>query len=585
MTIYTDGLVTRPDRNLLDDVASGTWEAAGAAFQQAWFENPTTALRRMGELNEAEQGRITQNAYPAYNIPEQREAPATPLLSAEDARKRVAESGVKLNIEDAGIREGALDILIRRKQEEHQRQMVMDSAPGSSVPLQLLAGFAASAIDPINVASAFIPVVGEARYASLLARAGTSTASRFAARAQVGAIEGAVGSALVEPIVLAASAQDQADYGIKDSLLNIAFGSMLGGGLHGAGGYLSDVRRGTLLDEVKAEGRPEVATPASDVAPVQTEAPRMTLAQAIARGDDNPMVALRTALERGIQLDRENIRTAAQAQARDELMPDIRAQIEEVANGRIPNVADIRAEQAQIQQQMDALDGTFKQRAKEFQGQRQSRKKAEQSARQAIAQERETLQARYDEISQSLDVNRQSEIGRRERNALNRGEIPERFQESINQRAEQIARGFDLTGTARAVAENAPWQVRQSALRAAVAQAVTGRDIDVQALFDLPDPLKRDAALAQLKKPSALRVDREGEQSSARMEELSKAPDGTELADAEKLLNDELALTQEAARQAGLDLDQFMAEANTQAADSLSYAAAYRAAAVCQLRT
>lgn len=588
MTIFTDGLVERRDRNLLDDVASGQWEAAKAAFDEAWFQNPTTALRRMGELNTAEQGRVITPAYPAYNIPEQRAEPDTPLITAEQARQQVADAGVKLNIEDSGIRQGALDILIQRKQAERQRQMVLDSAPGSSVPLQLLAGFGASMLDPINVASAFIPVVGEARTAALLERAGSSVAARLGARAQVGAIEGAVGAAAVEPIVLAASAQDQSDYSIKDSLLNIAFGSILGGGLHGAGGFVSDRIRGNVLDDVRAEATPAVrgeTEAVTDGMTVPVDVSRRTsLAEAISRGDDNPMQALRVSLERGIDADRQNILESARLQARDEVLPQIRQDIDEAVAGRVANVADLRAEQRQLQTQLDGLDDTYRVRAKEFQGQRMTRKQAERAARDAIAADREQISTRMGEINESLDVNRASEAGRRERAALGRGEIPERYSAQIEARAQQIAGGFELSNTARFVAENSPWQIRQAALRSAIAQATTGRDVDVQALFDLPDPIKRTAAMEQLTKPAAPRVDREGTQVSARMDELSTSPDTTDLAEAERQLADELALTDEAARNAGLDTAELLRDANTLVADSDTYAAAYRAAAVCQLR-
>jgi len=187
MTLFTDGLVIRRDRNLLDDVVTGQFDAAEAAFDQAMFENPTSAARRIGELNRAEQGDVISPAYPAYGIPERRAEPETPMLTAEQARARIKEEGLDLTVDDAGIRAGALDILIERKREETKRKFILDNAPASTVPVQLLAGFAASALDPINVASAFVPVVGEARYASMLARAGQSVAARAAVRAQVGA--------------------------------------------------------------------------------------------------------------------------------------------------------------------------------------------------------------------------------------------------------------------------------------------------------------------------------------------------------------------------------------------------------------
>ena len=574
MTLFTDGLIIRKDRNILDDVVTGQFDAAEAAFDQAMFENPTSAARRIGELNEAERGTVEMQAYPAYGIPERRAEPETPLLTAEQARARIKEEGLDLTVEDSGIRAGALDILIERKREEVKRKLILDNAPASTIPVQLLAGFGASVLDPINVASAFVPIVGEARYASMLARAGTSVAARAAVRAQVGAVEGAVGAAIVEPLVLYASAQDQADYGAVDSLLNVAFGSVMGGGLHSAGGYISDVRRGTLLEGVKAE------SPA-----ITGQAPAKISPQQFAlRVDEDPMLALRDSLERGIQGDRARMAEDAGRQARETLMPEIRAELQEIASGKLPNVRDLKIEQGAIQAKIDTLDDTFKARAKEFQGQRMSRKQAERAARDSIAEERQRLNERKAEIESATDVNRQAEIARGELNALQRGEIPQRYQSRIDAETGRIASSFDLRQTARAKAEAAPWQVRESALRAAVAQSVTGRPVNVEAIFDLADPVKRTAALQRLKEPVETVADPEGEVASYAAGETADALDGTDLEGVERMLVDEQALTDEMAAQAGIDLKPFMREADELAADAETYAAAYRAAALCKLR-
>jgi hypothetical protein len=572
MTLFTDGLIIRKDRNILDDVVTGQFDAAEAAFDQAMFENPTNAARRIGELNEAQDGQIEMQAYPAYGIPERRAAPETPLLTAEQARARIKEEGLDLTVEDSGIRAGALDILIERKREETQRKLILDNAPASTIPVQLLAGFGASVLDPINVASAFVPIVGEARVASLLARAGTSVAARAAARAQVGAIEGAVGAAMVEPLVLYASAQDQADYGAVDSLLNIAFGSVMGGGLHSLGGYVSDVRRVTLLDGVKAE------TPAIE------SVPKVTPQQFALRVDEDPMLALRDSLERGIQGDRVRMAEDAGRQARETLMPEIRAELSEVAAGRMPNAQAMQAERVAVQERIESLDSTLGQRIEELRSRGENPVQAVNKARQSIAEERKRLTARDAELADATDTGRQAEIARRDLEGLERGEVPQRYQSRIDAETGRITSGFDLRQTARAKAEAAPWQIRESALRVAVAQAVTGRPINVEAIFDLADPAKRAAALQRLKEPVETVADPEGEVASYAAGETSDALDGTDLPGAERMLADEQALTDEMAAQAGIDLKPFLREADELAADAETYAAAYRAAALCKLR-
>lgn len=577
MTLFTDGLIIRRDRNLLDDVVTGQFDAAEASFDQAMFENPTSAARRIGELNRAEQGRVEMQAYPAYGIPERRAEPETPLLTAEQARARIKEEGLDLTVEDSGIRAGALDILIERKREEVKRKFILDNAPASTVPVQLLAGFAASALDPINVASAFVPVVGEARYASLLARAGQSAMARAAVRAQVGAVEGAVGAALVEPLVLYASARDQADYDLTNSLLNVAFGSVLGGGLHAAGGLVSDLRRGNLLEQVRVESLAE--------APQGAEVRATTPEIALRRGDDDPMLRLSDSLARGIEADRVRIAEASAIQARDDLVPQIRAELEAVAAGRLPNAGELKTERSAIEKSLASLDESYSVRAKDFQRQGLTRKQAERAARDAITEERQRLTERQQEVETALSGNARAEQARAELSRLRRGEIPERYQAKIAERAGQISGGFDLRQTARAMAEAAPWQVRESALRTAVAQAVTGRPIDVEPLFHLADPAKRKAALERIKEPVKTVSDPEGEAAAYMADETADALDGTDLEGAERMLADELALTQEMASQAGVDVAPFVREADALVADAETFAAAYRAAALCQLRT
>jgi len=578
MTIWTDGLIKRPDRNILDDVVTGQFDAAEASLDDAWFNNPLTSARRINVLSRAEQGPIIRPAMSAhgYSIPEVRGEAETPLLTAEDARAQVKDSGLDIKIPDTGIRQGALDILIERNREQRERQMVLDNAPLSTLPVQLLAGFAASAVDPINIAAAFIPVVGEARYASMLANA-TSRAARFGVRARVGALQGAVGAAVVEPLPLLAAQQDQTEYGLSDTLLNIAFGGVLGGGLHGVGGLISDARRGSMLIDT-------VSQVAAESAPGVT-ARRSPLSRALETGDDDPMVALRESLEAGIAGDRQQIALNAQRQAYEELAPTIRQELEQVAEGRLANVADLREEVSAIDRRLASLDDEYRPLAKQYQQQGMSRKQAESAARESIATQRQELTARRGDIDDALEGNRQAEIARGELAALNRGELPEQFAPRVTGRADEIASGFDIRPSARAVADAAPWYIRQSALRSAVAQAVTGREVDVEAILDLSDPLRRTDALERLKQPPQPRTDVDGQAASLQADEALRFTNETELQAAERQLADEQALTDEVAAQADIDITPFTREADQFEADANTYAAAFRAAAVCQLRT
>ena len=187
--------------------------------REAFEFSPTQSIVRGLELDEA---RRSKN-----------------ILSAESARAQLGNAGLRdqLTVPDQGISQEALDILIRRKQIENRRADLYSRSPGgfSRGAAKVAASLGYSLFDPLNIATAFVPVVSQARYAAML-RAQAGLAGRTGVRAGVGFVEGAAGAALVEPLILGVAQAEQADYDGADSLLNIAFGGILGGGLHAVGG-------------------------------------------------------------------------------------------------------------------------------------------------------------------------------------------------------------------------------------------------------------------------------------------------------------------------------------------------------------
>lgn len=155
------------------------------------------------------------------------------MLTADQARARIGD--LPLEIPAAGIRSDVLDILIDSKTEELRRANVLARASlGATIPGALLGAMA----DPVNIPLAFVPVVGQARFAAMARQVGVT-----GARLGRGAVEGLVGAAVIEPVVLAAAGREQADYDMLDSLINVAFGTGVGGGLHLAGGFGADIAR------------------------------------------------------------------------------------------------------------------------------------------------------------------------------------------------------------------------------------------------------------------------------------------------------------------------------------------------------
>lgn len=143
----------------------------------------------------------------------------------------------------------------------------------------------------------------------------------------------------------------------------------------------------------------------------------------------------------------------ALATARQDLEPKLRVELEQEAAGILPNVKDVKAELSTVAQNLAALDDTFKARAKEFQQQGQSRKQAESSARQSIEAERLDLSDRQTSLNEALGGNRSAEQARADLNALDRGDVPQRFQDRIARRADSIVKGFDKNPLSAGVAE------------------------------------------------------------------------------------------------------------------------------------
>jgi hypothetical protein len=181
---------------------------------------------------------------------------ATPAKPA-----RIGMTEAKAKVKDAGLDKAltlpdgedmsspALDIMMERARGRQERASTIARGPSGIIPTALSVGtsFAVGALDPVNIAAAFIPVVGEARYAKLLAdAAGTLPATvgeRLAARAGIGAASGAVGMAAIEPIAAYAKTQEGQDYTFAHALRSVIFGAFLGSALHTGGGAIADALR------------------------------------------------------------------------------------------------------------------------------------------------------------------------------------------------------------------------------------------------------------------------------------------------------------------------------------------------------
>ena len=163
---------------------------------------PSSRLSFAGAVGSA----VTGNASSVIaDYAELQQANSGPRMTKDDADHAFADAGVKHSAPSDGYTQSAVDIIVKRQRNQQLMREVDAATPYSllGTPVRGGAMLLAGLSDPLNVASAFVPVVGEARAASMLARAGESGLSRAVARGGIGAAEGFVGAAALEVVLVA----------------------------------------------------------------------------------------------------------------------------------------------------------------------------------------------------------------------------------------------------------------------------------------------------------------------------------------------------------------------------------------------
>ena len=220
-----------------DQYSTRFGETLGAVATDNWNFNPLSSIGTYYDMRSARSQALEANQV---------------RISRDELNKEYSDLGLFFKEDEF---QSVVDIMVEEKKEERARQSIIQRGPkGIAVGVAKFAtGLSVSLFDPINIAASFIPVFGQARFAGLVARQGFTKA-----RAVRGVTEGAVGAAIVEPIVYGVAQKVQADYGLADSLLNITFGTILGGGLHVGAGKLKDLNTARKFKaKIKEAGTPE----------------------------------------------------------------------------------------------------------------------------------------------------------------------------------------------------------------------------------------------------------------------------------------------------------------------------------------
>jgi hypothetical protein len=185
---------------------------------------------------------------------------AIPDTSIEDARKRVTEEGLdgKVHLPDQpSIKSPVLDLMLQEAHDRRDREAAIERGPHGFFPgaLGMVTSLGVGMIDPVNAAAFSIPVLGEAKLGKIIASAGDSILARGAVKAGIGAAQGAVGTAALQPADWWLHTQDGQDYTFAQALESVVMGAGMGAVAHSATGLYGDVR--SRLRGAPLEGSPQ----------------------------------------------------------------------------------------------------------------------------------------------------------------------------------------------------------------------------------------------------------------------------------------------------------------------------------------
>lgn len=248
ITLFGDQAPVNPTEQQFgfENLTSGI--AAGTAAEDALANSPVAEINRTTALNQAENGvRYGFRGLGVY-------APESPLLPPDIANQNY---GIKGTLSwDKPVRDETAKLQNQFATDRIKRDDILRRSQSGILPstARMAATLGASMLDPINIAASFVPVVGEARFATLGA---------IGSRLARGAVEGAVGQALIEPINLANADSEQRDYDMGQVLQDVAFGAGLGATLH-LGAYGLKRSAGYVRDIL--HGVPEFTPPADHAA-------------------------------------------------------------------------------------------------------------------------------------------------------------------------------------------------------------------------------------------------------------------------------------------------------------------------------
>lgn len=217
--------------------------------------------------------------------------------------------------------------------------------------------------DPGNLAIGLVPFAGEAKAATLLGRAG----ERFIQGAAMGGLQ----TAVTLPTTAMAAAAEGDDFTLGNAMENLIYGTIGGGALHAGGGVIADIVRGRR-------------TPATTESPLETSTRNDIGNQPEVSSNAAPLTREVTQSDTATPFLDETIAKEADnyaySRAYDDVIPDYQQSLNELQQGKVGNVADLRSEMAANEHAASQLDATLQSRTAQYQQQRLKYREARQRA-------------------------------------------------------------------------------------------------------------------------------------------------------------------------------------------------------------
>ena len=197
--------------NTLNNMPTSWLEALGASFELPRQNAPTLSLMRAYD-------RVTSR-YDAEKNGEK-------LVSLADANRELAPLGLVVFKDEP---RSYIDSLKEKHLDDMRLASIIQRGPQNiaASASYFISGIGGTQADFINFGSNFVPIVGQYKFMTNIAKQGL-----FRARLMKGLKESFVGNVAIEPIDHALAKAEQRQYTMADSFSNILLGTLAGTGLH-----------------------------------------------------------------------------------------------------------------------------------------------------------------------------------------------------------------------------------------------------------------------------------------------------------------------------------------------------------------